>query len=182
MKQVQKATPLQAQILAVNTLREHCKQIISYEVEKMQPLIGKDPFKVDGSFKQKYQFPRLVIEKKKISAFGFDWWINTHYYHKLQYGKYELTVITTVSGGGYDKNGVNCNHSQQKQLIDLYEYENNIITKRAAMDLSFLDVVYSEDKILQAAEVVKQKEKEYETALNSIPYYFADTLYIRRLR
>lgn len=178
-----KATALQTQILCINTMYQHCKMIIDYEVGALKQHIGKAIFKQDGSFKMKYDHARLTIEKQKVNVYGFDFWIDTHYYHNVRYGCYEITVITTVTGGGYDRNGVNCNHSQQRQSFDLFKLDKDgILTGQDEKDISFIDKVYNEADILAAAENVKEAAKQYESAISAVPHYFRDTLYLNRLR
>ncbi len=176
-----KATSLQTQILCVNTLYAHSKEIIQNEISFLLPLIGKDILKVDGSFKAKYEHQKRIF-KYKVNEFGFDFWVDTHYYFTAKYGKLSIEVITTVTGGGSDKNGVNANHSQQRQGYDLFVLNNGILSAIVETDRSYLDTPYNEADILAAAEKVKEAAKQYDAVLQSVPYLFRDVLYLQRLR
>lgn len=180
--QALKATTLQTQILAVNTLHQHCKQIIAAEMAFLFPLIGKSILKVDGSFKAKYEHDKPIY-KYKVNEFSFDFWVNTHYYFRAEYGKLSIVVVTSVHGGGYDKNGVNCNSNQQQKTIDLFNISNDgALTELIQEDRGYLDTPFIEADILAAAAKVEEQAKKYEAAMCKVPYLFRDALYIRRLR
>ena len=49
-----KKTSAEIKALAINTLYEYAEKYIKHETERLIPFIGLDVFKVDGSFKQKY--------------------------------------------------------------------------------------------------------------------------------
>lgn len=176
-----KATTLQTQILCLNTLYAHCKEIIKNEIAFLLPLIGKKVLKVDGSFQAKYEHEKPQF-KAKVSAFNFEFWTDTHYYFKENYGKLSINVVTTVHGGGYDKNGVNCNHSQQTQPFDLFTINDGVLTELVETDRTFLDTVYDENEILAEAKKTEDAAKVYEAQIEKVPYMFRDTLYLRRLR
>lgn len=176
-----KATSLQTQILCVNTLYSHSKEIIAKEIDFLTPLIGKDILKVDGSFKAKYEHEKTSY-KYKVNDYGFDFWIDTHYHFKSGYGKLSITVTTSVHGGGYDKNGVNCNSNQQSQTFDLFTLDNGILAGIIETDRSYLDTPYNEAEILAAAEKTSEAAKQYDAVLQTVPYLFRDALYLQRLR
>jgi hypothetical protein len=179
MNAINKATALQTQILCLNTLYKHSKEITQNETAFLLPLIGKDILKVDGSFKAKYEHEKKAF-KYNVNEFGFDFWVDTHYYFTAKYGKLSIDVITTVSGGGSDKNGVNANHSQQRQCFDLFVLDNGILADKCA-DSELLNTVYTESEILVGAEKVKAAAKQYEATLSSVPYLFRQTLRLQRL-
>ncbi len=177
---IEKATSLQAQILCLNTLYAHSKEIIKYETDFLSQYAGKKIFKQDDSFMSKIPYQRLKIEKKQITAFGFTWWVDTHYWHKVSYGKY---VKTCVSGGGYDKNGVNCNCNYQSQSFDIFnldEWEN--LTTPVNADREYLNTPFDETAILTAANEAREAAKVYEQILEKVPYQFRETLYLQRLK
>ena len=178
---INKATSLQTQILCLNTLYQHSKEIIKNEIDFLLPLIGKDILKVDGSFKAKYEHEKKQY-KYQVKEFGFDYWVNTHYYFSAAYGKLSITVITSVHGGGYDKNGVNANSNQQQQTFDLFSLNNGILSDLIETDRNYLDTPYNEAEILAAAEKVKEVAKQYDAVLQTVPYLFRDALYLQRLR
>jgi hypothetical protein len=175
-----KATALQTQILCYNTLYEHSKQIIAKEVSFLSDFLGKGILKSDGSFKAKY-IHDLLRFKEKVNKFGFDFWVDTHYYFICKYGKLSIEVTTTVSGGGYDRSGVNANHSQNRRGFDLFVVDNGILLSLFEDNRDFLNVVYDEAEILNAADNVKEAAKEYEKTLKTVPHIFRQSLYLQRL-
>ena len=175
-----KATALQTQILCLNTLYAHSKEIIQKEMDFLQPLIGKNILKVDGSFKAKYEHEKPHF-KYKVNEFGFDFWVDTHYWFTCKYGKLGIEVSTTVTGGGSDKNGVNANHNQQRQGFDLFAIDKDGNLQPLEVNREFLDTVYNEADILAAAEKVKAAAKQYEATLQTVPYLFRQTLCLQRL-
>ena len=175
------ATALQTQILCLNMANEAAKNIISYELGQLSRHIGKAIFKVDGSLKTKYEYSRLSLEKVKVNAFGFDFWVDTHYYHRIAYGKYEVKVITTVSGGGYDRNGVNKNHYQHSQSFEVFSLNDAGELSAPIAAPEWLNNQYNETEILQAAAKVEEAAKQYEAVLSKVPYLFRSTLYLQRL-
>lgn len=175
-----KATKLQTQILCVNTLYQHSKEIIAAELTRLTPFIGLGILKTDGSFKKKYEAERLTY-KYKVNQYGFDFWVDTHYYFSAAYGKLSVKVRTTVSGGGYDKHGVNCNNDQQSQSFDLFNIDAAGKLQPLEVNREFLDKVYNEAEILAAAANVEAAAKQYEAVLKTVPYLFRSTLYLQRL-
>lgn len=178
MQNLNKATSLQTQILAVNTLYKLSKEIIKKEIEFFTPLIGKDVFKVSGELKAKYKH-EMEQYKYKVNEFNFDFWVNCHYYLTLEYNKLIMKVICTVSGGGYDKNGVNCNHSQHTQSFDLFDLDKDYkIISICNVDREYLNTVFNEWEILQQAKKAEEVKKEYQNELSKVPSYFRSTLYL----
>jgi len=177
-----KATSLQAEILCLNTLYAHSKEIINHENAFLAQYVGKKLFKNDGSYLAKIPYQRLHIEKKQITAFGFTWWIDTHYWHSVKYNRYEITVKTCVSGGGADKNGVSHQCNYQQQTFGLFSInDEGTLTGQLEQDREYLNRVYNEAEILAAAKEVEQAAKVYDSVLNKVPYLFRSTLYLQRL-
>lgn len=181
MKTTNKATSLQTQIICVNMLHEHAKEFIKREADFLTPLIGQKVFKVSGEFLAKFEHERPA-KKFKINAFGFDYWIDSHYYFVVAYDKLTMHVRTCASGGGRDQCGVNAHCNYQNTQIDLFNViEDTILGEPCKSDSTHLDVVYDERTILEQAEKVKEQAKIYEQTLNRVPYIFRSTLYLNRL-
>ena len=180
MNTTTRATSLQTQILCVNTLYTHSKEIIKNEIALLLPLIGKDILKVDGSFKAKYEHENPGFDYK-INQYGFDFWVNTHYYFTSKYGILSIKVTTTVSGGGNDGSGVSVNNNQQKQEFDLFILDNGILSALCEVNRDYMDIIFVEVDILAAAEKVKEAAKKYDAILNNVPYLFRNALYLKRL-
>ena len=178
MQNVNKATSLQTHILAVNTLYKLSKEIIKKEIEFFTPLIGKDVFKVSGELKAKYTHT-LEQYKYKINEFNFDFWVDCHFYLTLKYNKLTVTVVCSVSGGGYDGSGVNCNHSQQTKSFDLFNIDKDFkLISLFETDREYLNTIYNEGEILQQAKKAEEVKKEYQNEMSKVPSYFRSTLYL----
>ena len=59
MTNLVKKTQAEIKVLAINTLYEYAEKYINHERQRLTAFIGMDIFKVDGSFKQKYDSPKL---------------------------------------------------------------------------------------------------------------------------
>lgn len=178
-----KATTLQTKILAVNTNYSHAIEIVEYEQKQLQKYLGQNILKIDGSFKAKVNHVKLVIEKKNVPAYGFTFWQDTHYWFTANYGKLSVNVKTCVSGGGYDKNGVNCNCQYENVCIDIFEIDKNgnlqPLTNTTAHN--YLKVQYNEADILAKKAEIEKAAIEYEKKYNTMPYIFASITGVKRL-
>ncbi len=182
MSTINKATTLQTQVLAANLSNEHSKEIILAELEQLKKFVGYSIFKVDGSLKEKYKHDLKSFDYK-INQYGFDFWVRTNAYIKVSYSKIEIKIMTTVSGGGYDKNGVNANHSSMNRIFDLCNLDKDgKITDFVEFDFPSLEIVHDVDQILEAAKKVEEAKKVYEQAINGVNYIFRDALYIKSPR
>ena len=176
-----KATTLETKVLAINTLYAHSKKIIEKELSFLTPLIGKKVVKADGSFLAKYEHEKIDF-KYKVNAYEFDFWADTNYYFTLSSGRLELNVRTCVSGGGYDKNGVNCNCQYEKQTFSLFSIdENGVITGLYPENRDFINTVYSVDTLIEQAKKAEEAAKIYESFVKNVPYLFREILRVKRL-
>ena len=174
-----KATSLQAKILAVNTINKHSLYFINFELQALQAHKGKDIFKVDGSFKQKY-FREFQPIRERVKFAGFDWWIDSHYYLKFNYGKIILHVRTSVTGGGQDQHGVNARCIYEERSFNLLTYPG-AIGEEIEQDRTHLEKEYNEQELKEAAEKAKEAAKAYEKAAEAVPHIFRDVLDVQRL-
>lgn len=176
------ATALQTQILAVNLMNDHAKKILNHEKNTFTPFIGKSILKVDGTFKAKYEHEKISFAYK-VNAYGFDFWVDTHYYFESRYGKANLNIIATVSGGGYDRNGVNVNHTQKRISVSFCDLGKDDSTLLGFSDscTDYLNVIHNERDILFNSDLVQKKAEEYNKLVNLIPSEFIDALHIKRL-
>ena len=141
-------------------------------------VMGKALFKVTKELKAKHQHT-LEQYKYKVNEFNFDFWVNCHYYLTLKYNKLTLNIVCSVSGGGYDGSGVNCNHSQQTQSFDIFNIDKDFkLISLFEVDREYLNTIYNEGEILQQAAKVEQAKKEYESELYKISSFFRSSLYL----
>ncbi len=175
-----KATNLQAKILAINTANKHASEIAAYEIEQLRHLIGTNPLKVDGSFKAKIKHEKKQFEKIKISMFGFDWHAHTTYYFTAEYGYFVARIKTCVSGGGSDMCGVRNYCIYENNSIDIFKIDkdgNFQESDRPAQEFP----QYQESELLSIAKEVKAAAEEYKKVFNKMPYEFRYELNIERL-
>jgi hypothetical protein len=177
------ATPLQAKILAINTINSHAKEIFDYETEQLSKLIGTNPLKVGGEFKAKIDHKYKEIERKKILAYGFEWWQDTHYYFTAKYGYFSINIRTCVSGGGADKNGVNRHCIYEDLCIDLFKInEQGIFEAITEPFRQFKErPQYEETTLLEIKGEIEKIAEQYRNTANKLPYQFAHVLNVERL-
>ena len=175
-----KATSLQAKLLAVNTLNTRAEEIINHELEQLKNYIGLNIFKVDGSFKAKYAHEKLEFEPTKIEKFGFNWWERTFYSINVNYNDVSIKVHTSVSGGGSDSNGVSCYSVSLDYWADLFfiDKEGRLQIKERPLP-TFKQ--YDEQEILAIQAKIKLAEAEYEKLYEQMPYQFAGVTNCKRL-
>lgn len=165
---MEKATSLQAKIVSINTLYTHSIKVIEHEINFLSGLVGKNILKVDGSFKQKYEHERLVIEDN-VTEYGYKFFRNTRYWFTADYGKLTINVRTCVSGGGADRNGVNAHCNYETQSFDLFTIKDGALIELITADRSYLAQPFDEVTILQAAAKVKEVAAQFEKVLDSVP-------------
>lgn len=174
------ATSLQAKILAVNTVNAHTEQIVNHELSQLNKYIGQNILKVDGSFKAKINHVKIDIEKINITAFGCSWWIESNYYFSASHSRLTLNIRTCVSGGGYDKNGVNKHCIYENNRIDIFNIDN-AGKLQAIEDFSYINAQYNEAEILEAKKAIEKAAEQYRQALKLMPYEFQAVTYCERL-
>jgi len=174
------ATSLQAKILSINTINKHSKIIFEHETKECEKFIGTNPLKIDGTFKAKITHNKKEFKRTKISAFGFDWWIETMYYLTNQYGYFSANIRTCTTGGGADINGVNQYCIYEDRSFDLFKIDDNgnfCESDRATNDFK----QYKESDLLKMERQIKAEAEKYKAALNKLPYEFRNVLGIERL-
>lgn len=176
-----KATALETTVLAVNLQRDFAKITIADIIQQLTPYIGKEVFKNDGLFLKKIPFVKNEIEGYKINRYGFDFWVNQHYYLTVKYGELSAHLSTTVSGGGYDLIGVNANHNRQENNFYLFKVNGNSLGELIQNDYTYLNEMFYVDAILKIEEEVKAAAKEYERVCDKMPHYFKNVLYIKNI-
>lgn len=175
------ATRLQTAIVCINYANSITHDIIQHTFRQLDFQIGKDTFKNDGLFLKKVNFNKLELPALKVTEYGFDFWIHTNYYLDVKYKEVSLHVNVSVSGGGYDVNGVNKNHHSTSKYISLYTERDGKIIDKIPTDFEYLKVKHIEADILKAEEEVRTAAKAYEAAVKKVYHEFRDILYIKNL-
>ncbi len=173
----QKKSNVEIKVLAVNTLYEYAEKYILHEYNRLKPLIGLDIFKVDGSFKAKYDAPKL--SDKLQLADGT--WVNAHYwFNNNKYG-FDIHVKICVNGGSYDVTPTTAFCQYQEQSFTLFEKDENGRIKETNTDRQWLKKRYDVAELNAISAEIKQAAKEYEKTYDKMPHLFKDVYYIERL-
>lgn len=171
-----KKTQAEIKVLAINTLYEYAQKYINHEKERLTPFIGLDVFKVDGSFKQKYDSPKL--SDKLQLADGT--WVDAHYWFKHYSTDFGICVKICVNGGSYDVKPTTAFCQYEEQYFSLF---NKVDGKLVAteIDRDYLNTRYDVAQLTSIANTIKEAAKVYEAAADKMPYIFRDTFYLDRL-
>lgn len=176
MQQTTKKPNTEVKVLAVNTLYEYAEKYYLHEKNRLTPLIGLDIFKVDGSFKAKYDSPKLS-DKLQLDD---GTWVNAHYwFNNLNYGL-DLHVKICVNGGSYDVKPVTAFCQYQEQSFTLFNKQDGKLIE-TDRDISFLKKRYDVKELQTIANEIKEAAKVYETAYNKMPYLFNDVFDVKRI-
>lgn len=176
MKAKKEFTQLELKVLAVNTLQLHAKRILDYEIEQLTKLVGIDCFKVDGSLKQKYMYPNL----KRISEkFGKNWLTVDYWSDKTEYD-YRIHVKICINGGSYDVSPSTAFCIYQDESYYPFDIKDGKL-KAKTNDYSFLNEVFSVEKLEVLSDKVKEIATQYEKMRDKIDYRFHGVLNIERL-
>ena len=174
-----KKTNLEITVLAVNQLYQWSKKFIEVETNFYNQFLGVDIFKVDGSIKDKYKnnFAHSFSEKLKDGTN-----LSSQYFFKKTSTALCIEVQICVNGGKYNQpvapDTAFCQY--QRMTFDLFEVVNNCLVSKN-VDRSYLNEVFSENKLLKQANKIKQLAEKYRIEYNKLNYQFKDVLYIERL-
>ena len=171
-----KKTSAEIHVLAINTLYEYAAKYYQHEKQRLTPFIGLDIFKVDGSFKQKYESPKLS-DQTKLEDGTF---VNAHYWFTHYTNGFDIHVKICINGGSYDVKPVTAFCQYQEQSFTLFKKEDGKLIA-SDIDVSYLNKRYTVDGLAAIAKQVKDAEKVYESAYSKMPHLFTDTFNLRRL-
>ena len=116
MTNLVKKTQAEIKVLAINTLYEYAEKYINHERQRLTAFIGMDIFKVDGSFKQKYDSPKLS-DKLQMSD---GTWVDAHYWFTHYTNSFEIHVKICINGGSYDIKPVTAFCQYEEQTFTLF--------------------------------------------------------------
>jgi hypothetical protein len=175
-----KATSLQAKILAINTNNNHSELILNFEILQLSKYLGQSILKVDGSFKAKINHLKHEEIKGPFVAYGFEWFSHTHYWFTANYNKLSINVKTCVSGGGVDRCGVSSHCIYETNSIDLFVIDG-LGNLQPLEKQHFQNRQFDETQILEAQKKIKAAAEEYNKILALMPYEFRSVTFCERL-
>ena len=173
---VTKKTQAEIKVLAINTLYEYAKKYVNHEKTRLDAFIGLDIFKVDGSFKQKYDSPKL----SDTLTLPDGTFVNAHYWFKHYSNDFGIYVKICVNGGSYDVQPNTAFCQYEEQYFSLF---NKVDGKLVAteIDREYLNTRYDVAQLTAIATTIKEAAKVYEAEADKMPYLFRDTFYLSRL-
>lgn len=169
-----KKTAAEVKALAINTLYEYAEKYINHEKQRLSAFIGLDVFKVDGSFKQKYDSAKLS-DSLKLSDGTF---VSADYWFKHYSSTFDICVKICVHGGNYEDKTYFCEY--QEQSFTLF---NKVDSKLVATDIDreWLKNRFDAAKLQAIADKIKEAAKVYDAELEKMPYQFRNTFWLQRL-
>lgn len=173
---VTKKTQAEIKVLAINTLYEYAQKYVNHEKTRLDAFIGLDIFKVDGSFKQKYDSPKL----SDTLTLPDGTFVNAHYWFKHYSNDFGIYVKICVNGGSYDVQPNTAFCQYEEQYFSLF---NKVDGKLVAteIDREYLNTRYDVAQLTAIATTIKEAAKVYEAEADKMPYLFRDTFYLSRL-
>lgn len=171
-----KKTQAEIKVLAINTLYEYAQKYVNHEKTRLDAFIGLDIFKVDGSFKQKYDSPKL----SDTLTLPDGTFVNAHYWFKHYSNDFGIYVKICVNGGSYDVQPNTAFCQYEEQYFSLF---NKVDGKLVAteIDREYLNTRYDVAQLTAIATTIKEAAKVYEAEADKMPYLFRDTFYLSRL-
>lgn len=177
-----KKTDLQIKLLAIATLNCYATKFVQEVEQHLQPHIGKDIFKVDGSLKQKYSF-------EKSSYDGFEgegenkFHYSAHYWIEVRHNRVTVETKICVNGGSYDVRPSTAYTQYETSSFKLFRIDETgklmESPNKCSLDKYLTD--YTEDVIKEAAEKVNQAKQAYMKAVEKVPYPFRDVMNIKSI-
>lgn len=181
---MKKLTAIEQKVLAINLLNDHMKIMAQEEIEFFTPAIGKDIFKQYFVLKAKYDHSREEIKGTTPEGVYF----NTHCWLTKEYDGFYLNAKICINGGSYDVQPSTAFCLYENGSVKLFDVvkvqrENKIdyVLENPTTDFSKLDVRYDVAELEAQALKVKEAADQYRAALESVPYIFRDTLYLKSL-
>ena len=171
-----KKTPLQIKIQALNLLNEYSAQYFTAATDHFRRFLGVNPFKVDGTIKEKYKIRLEPIKGRTQDDTYFD----VHAWIVKGYSSLDIRVKICISGGSYDVKPSTAFTLYEDVTIEICEIRDDILCERTRQAPDFT-TRYHEDDILKAAEEAKKAASEYRKAYDRVPYQFRDILQIKYL-
>ena len=173
---VTKKTQAEIKVLAINTLYEYAQKYVNHEKTRLDAFIGLDIFKVDGSFKQKYDSLKL----SDTLTLPDGTFVNAHYWFKHYSNDFGIYVKICVNGGSYDVQPNTAFCQYEEQYFSLF---NKVDGKLVAteIDREYLNTRYDVAQLTAIATTIKEAAKVYEAEADKMPYLFRDTFYLSRL-
>jgi len=171
-----KKTQAEIKVLAINTLYEYAEKYIAHEKARLSAFIGLDIFKVDGSFKAKYDAPKLSDKLQLPDGT----WVDAHYWFNSRNHGLDINVKVCVNGGSYDDKPATAFCEYQEQSFTLFNKEDGKLVENNS-DRSFLKKRYNVDEVTAIANEVKEAAKQFKQVADKMPYLFYDTFYLPRL-
>ena len=135
-----------------------------------------DIFKVDGSFKAKYDSPKLS-DKLQLSD---GTWVNAHYWFENRHGYFDINVKICVNGGSYDVTPATAFCQYEEQSFELLKVVDGKLTE-GKNDTSWMQRRYDVNELKAIAATIKEAAKVYEAAEDKMPYQFKGVFDIERL-
>ena len=171
-----KKTQAEIKVLAINTLYEYAKKYVNHEKTRLDAFIGLDIFKVDGSFKQKYDSPKL----SDTLTLPDGTFVNAHYWFKHYSTDFGICVKICVNGGSYDVQPNTAFCQYEEQYFSLFNKVDGKLTA-TEIDREYLNTRYDVAQLTAIATTIEEAAKVYEAEADKMPYLFRDTFYLSRL-
>lgn len=163
-------------VQAVNYLHEYAPQIIERVKNILDPFIGRDIFKTDGSLKKIVPYTSERISKKVPGG-----WLTVDYWIRKEYNYVSLWVKICYNGGTHDvkPSTAFCIYQDQSYTIytitettDAMLYKHYQLT--AFSDQSQVDPQYNETELSAQAAIIQAKKDELNKLIDSFPYRLRD--------
>jgi hypothetical protein len=171
-----KKTQVEIKVLAINTLYAYAEKYINHEKARLTPFIGLDIFKVDGSFKMKYDSPKLS-NKIQLPDGTF---VNAHYWFTHYSNEFGINIKICVNGGSYDVRPETAFCQYEEQYFTLFKKVDGKLVE-TEIDREYLKKRYNVAELTSVANSIKEAAKLYELAAGKMPHLFNDVFFLQRL-
>lgn len=171
-----KKTPLQIKTQALNLLNEYSAQYFTAATDHFYRFLGVNPFKVDGTLKEKYKIHMEPIKGRTQDDTYFD----VHAWIVKGYSSLDMRVKICISGGSYEVRPNTAFTQYEEATFEICEHRDGILSERTRQAPDFTKR-YQEGEILKAAEEAKKAAEAYRKAHEKVPYQFRDILQIKYL-
>ena len=171
-----KKSHFEALVIARNAFADIFPGLVKSEQDRLEKFTGKQIFKVDGSFMERYK----DTDKERVSGHLPD---GTHYsaYFSVSVREYDKTLymeaVLDISGGQWEPENTRY-QARESMNLPLFRYPG-VLGERLAP--SFPEK-WDMEAIQAAAKDATDAEKQYEAVLEKVPYELRKALYLSRLQ
>jgi hypothetical protein len=170
-----KKSSAEVKCLSLNTLYQYAKEFYEYEKAHFSQFIGKNIFKVDGSFKQKYEHDRMTAKGQLPDGTFY----GVHYWFEYSYHTLKMRVKSCINGGTYDDKTYFCQYDDL--TIYIFDTNDNNELQETQPDISYLDKRYNAEELTEISKQIELAALAYDLELSRMPHQFRQVFHLKRL-